>query len=198
MRAKILHAEGKTEEALKIYHTKFVSWYATVGQKTEQLFAKDTDEYYFYMRKNMYELAGFAADKLGRTVFFDPALSMEEKTERALQYSKLMMDAYEKTSEAFFLVVAESFLARMENDLCFRGGTDEQIISIVDLRLAALKELGAKIKELPPLFSAYDEYPNYQKDILKWRIDYLLRAPSKRIAELLQNPEYLKILQKYQ
>ena len=74
MRAKILHAEGKTDEALRIYQTKFADWYTTSGQKTEQLFAKDTDEYYFHVRKNMYELGDFAADKLGRTVFFDPAL----------------------------------------------------------------------------------------------------------------------------
>ena len=84
MRAKILHAEGKTDEALRIYQTKFADWFATNGQKTEQLFAKDTDEYYFHVRKNMYELGDFAADKLGRTVFFDPSLSMSEKTERAI------------------------------------------------------------------------------------------------------------------
>ena len=45
MRAKILHAEGKTEEALEIYKTKFTDWYTTSGQKTEQMFAKDTSEY---------------------------------------------------------------------------------------------------------------------------------------------------------
>lgn len=54
MRAKILHAEGKTEEALEIYRTKFMDWYSTSGQKAEQLFAKDTEEYYFYVQKNMY------------------------------------------------------------------------------------------------------------------------------------------------
>ena len=59
MRAKILHAEGKTDEALRIYQTKFADWYTTSGQKTEQLFAKDTDEYYFHVRKNMYELGDF-------------------------------------------------------------------------------------------------------------------------------------------
>ena len=198
MRAKILHAEGKTEEALEIYHTKFANWFATDGQKAEQLFAKDTDEYYFYVRKNMFELADFAADKLGRTVFFAPDLSMEEKTERSLQYGELMMDTYEKTNDAFFLVVAESFLGRMENDLCFRGGTDAQVIAVVDAHLKALKELGAKMKELPPLFSVYDNRPEYQKDLLGWQIDHLLRAPSKRRAELLQNPEYLNVLKKYQ
>jgi len=141
MRAKILHAEGKTDEALRIYQTKFADWYTTSGQKTEQLFAKDTDEYYFHVRKNMYELGDFAADKLGRTVFFDPALSMSEKVDRAILYGNLMLNAYRETKEAFFLMLAESFLGRIENDLYYRGGTDEQIIAVMDRELYAKKLL---------------------------------------------------------
>ncbi len=100
MRAKILHAESKTEEALEIYKTKFTDWFTTSGQKTEQLFAKDTSEYYFHVQKNMYELVDFAADKLGRTVFFNPSLSMEEKVERTLKCGKLMLNAFEETGRS--------------------------------------------------------------------------------------------------
>ena len=107
MRAKILHAEGKTEEALEIYKTKFADWYSTSEQKTEQLFAKDTSEYYFYVQKNMYELVDFAADKLGSTVFFNASLSMEEKTARALHYGDLLLSAFEETGEAFFLLLCK-------------------------------------------------------------------------------------------
>ncbi len=45
MRAKILHAEGKTEEALLIYENKYPNFYHTSNQKKEQLFAKNTDEF---------------------------------------------------------------------------------------------------------------------------------------------------------
>lgn len=100
MRAKILHAEGKTDEALRIYQTKFADWFATNGQKTEQLFAKDTGEYYFHVRKNMYELGDFAADKLGRTVFFDPSLSMSEKTERAILYGDLIAERLQRNQRS--------------------------------------------------------------------------------------------------
>lgn len=141
MRAKILHAEGKTEEALEIYKTKFTDWYTTGGQKIEQLFAKDTNEYYFHVQKNMYELIDFAADKFGRTVFFNPLLSMTEKAERALCYGDLMLDAFEKTGEVFFLMMAKSFLGRMENDLCYRGGTEEQVTAVRDKNLYAARIL---------------------------------------------------------
>ena len=199
MRAKILHAEGKTEEALEIYKTKFTDWFTTGGQKTEQLFAKDTSEYYFHVRKNMYELADFAADKLGRAVFFNPLRSMEEKTAYALQYGDLMLSAFEKTGEAFFLMLARSFLGRMENDLYFRGGTDEQVIAVMDKNLHTTKMIEELRGENEPLNHAHDRYGEGKwDDFFKAALDYRLKATGGRRAELLKNPDYRAVLEKYQ
>ena len=198
MRAKILHAEGKTDEALRIYQTKFADWYTTNGQKTEQLFAKDTEEYYFHVRKNMYELGDFAADKLGRTVFFDPSRSLAEKVERAILYGDLMLNAYRETKEAFFLMLAESFLGRMENDLYYRGGTDEQIIAVMDRELYAKKLLEEARGKNVPLNRAFDSYSEgARQNILKYTIDCRMGANGGRRAELLKNPEYRAVLDKY-
>jgi transcriptional regulator with XRE-family HTH domain len=198
MRAKILHAEGKTDEALEIYKTKFTDWYTTGEQKTEQLFAKDTEEYYFHVQKNMYELVDFAADKLGRSVFFNPSLSVAEKTERAKLYGDLMLNAFDKTGEAFFLMLARSFLCRMENDLCYRGGTDDQIIAIMDKNLFAMKqieELRAENKALNRAFDRYEE--SARENLFKHNLDYRINAKNGRRAELLNNPEYVAVLNKY-
>lgn len=130
MRAKILHAEGQTEEALKIYYSKFADWYTTTGQKCEQLFAKDTPEYYEHVRHNMYELISFAGGKWGRVVFFDPALSLEEKTAKAIRCGKILLSAAEETGEAVFAALAKAFLGRMRNDLTHRGGSEEQIAAV--------------------------------------------------------------------
>ena len=198
MRAKILHAEGKTDEALRIYQTKFADWYTTNGQKTEQLFAKDTEEYYFHVRKNMYELGDFAADKLGRTVFFDPSRSLAEKVERAILYGDLMLNAYRETKEAFFLMLAESFLGRMENDLYYRGGTDEQIIAVMDKDLYAKKLLEEARKENEPLNRAFDSYSEEaRRNILRYTIACRTGATDGRRAELLKNPAYRAVLDKY-
>ncbi len=143
MRAKILHAEGKTEESLEIYETKFADWYLTRGQKSEQLFAKDTDEYYNWVQNNMYELIGFAADKLGRVVFFDKTLSMEEKAEKAIRYGTFILHIFEETGDAFFILLVDSFLGRMENDFKYRGGSDEEIASILKIRQHAAERLSA-------------------------------------------------------
>ncbi len=199
MRAKILHAEGKTDEALEIYRSKFTSWFSTCGQKSEQLFAKDTEEYYFHVQKNMYELIDFAADKLGRTVFFNPSLSMEEKTERALQYGGLMLDAFEQTGDDFFLVLSKSFLGRMENDLAYRGGTDDEVISVMDRSLYATKLLTERINQNEPLCHAYNSMHSdaVQRGYLEWNISYRLNAEGGRRAQLLKNPAYAEVLNKY-
>ncbi len=198
MRAKILHAEGRTEEALEIYRTKFTDWFTTGGQKTEQLFAKDTDEYYFHVQKNMYELADFAADKLGRTVFFNPSLSMEEKAAHALRCGDLMLNAFKESGEAFFLMLAKSFLGRMENDLCYRGGTDGQVIAVMDKNLYATKELEALRANNEPLNRAFDRYSaKHKENLLAFNLKFRSSIVGGRRAELLNNPAYTAVLDKY-
>ena len=198
MRAKILHAEGKTEEALEIYKTKFTDWFTTSGQKIEQLFAKDTSEYYFHVQKNMYELVDFAADKLGRTVFFNPSLTVKEKTERALKCGDFMLNSFEETGEAFFLMLARSFLARIENDLCYRGGTDEQVIAVMDKELYATKKTEEMRMKNEALNRAFDRYGEVKSvNLFKFNLDYRTNAKVGRRAELLKNPEYKAVLNKY-
>ena len=50
-----------------------------------------------------------------------------------------MLNAFEETGEAFFLLLARSFLGRMENDLNYQGGTDEQVIAVMDKNLYTTK-----------------------------------------------------------
>ena len=52
MRAKLLHADGNTAGALELLK-KLPSWWQCAGQKTEQLFAKATAEFRYWVRKNL-------------------------------------------------------------------------------------------------------------------------------------------------
>ena len=198
MRAKILHAEGKTKEALEIYKTRFTDWFATSGQKMEQLFAKDTSEYYYQVQKNMYELCDFAANKFGRVVFFNPRLSITEKAERALCYGDLMLKAFEETGEAFFIMMANAFLGRLENDFCYRGGTDEQVIAVMDKYLYATKMLETLKEEEESLHHAFDRYSEAARDnLLKYTLDSRTGTMGGRREELMKNPAYKAVLDKY-
>lgn len=198
MRAKIKHAEGKTDEALEIYKTKFTNWYQTCGQKCEQLFAKDTDEYYFYLQKNLYELASFAADKLGRKVYFAKT-EQWQKAQTALQYGELFLNAYSDTGEVFFAILAESFLSRVRNDLTYRGGTDEDIIAVLKLNLQAAKIISDEIAKDKPLERAFwhGERTKGHKNFLDWIVSYHLTPDWERRKQLLQNPDYVAALEQY-
>ena len=200
MRAKILHAEGKTNEALKIYNTKFFNWYATSGQKTEQLFSKDTEEYYYWVSKNMYELVAFAGDKLGRVIFFDGTLTIKEKAEKAIKYGTLMLNALDETGDVFFAGLAEAFLGRIRNDMAFRGGYDEDIVALLDMNLYAAQKIAEAIKKDNAVHQAY--FPNRPsveaEDFLAWIVNGLFNPRHERHAELLKNPEYVAVLNKYQ
>ena len=199
MRAKILHAEAKTDEALEIYQNKFVTWWLTSGQKTEQLFAKDTDEYYYWVRKNMYELISFAGDKLGRTVFFDKSLSMEEKSQKALKYGKLMIDILDETGDVFFAGLAEGFIGRIRNDMTFRGGDEKDIIALLELNLRVAEKIAEAEKVDKTVHEAYFSHSISveEKDFLTWMVNAHLHPSYPKHKELLNNPEYVKVLEKY-
>lgn len=199
MRAKILHAEKRTSEALNIYQEKFASFYQTADQKSEQLFSKDTEEYYYWLKKNMFELIDFAADKLGRAVFFDNNLSLDEKNEKALQYGNLIIDVSKQTKEPFFIMIAYAFLGRMENDLIYLKGSDDNIIKIMDLHLYAIQILNEFLKENSMLQKVFEEnHPSItDKDILKWYIKYYQKDEKNKRKELLKNPLYINVINKY-
>ena len=58
MRGKLLHAAGRTAEALALYQKELPDWYQTSGQKCEQLFDKDTEEFRNRLEENIYEEPG--------------------------------------------------------------------------------------------------------------------------------------------
>lgn len=198
MQAKILHAEGKTEEAMEICNTRFVNWYATSGQKSEQLFAKNTNEYYFWVRKNMYDLIDFAGDKLGRVVFFDPELSLKEKTKKALKYADLILNVFAETNDPFFALLGFSFIGRMENDLLYRGGSNDDIIAAADKYLEAAEKFSECLSKNETLREAYAAQrtasPVPTDNLFGWILDSHLSGGR---PELLKNPEYMKVLNKY-
>lgn len=146
----------------------------------------------------MYELSDFAADKLARTVFFAPMLSIAKKTKHALDCADALFSSFDKTGEAFFLVIASAFLGRIENDLCYRGGTDEQIVAVMDKNLYAklkIEELKGTNEALKRSFGRFGE--EAELNLFKSNLEKRVKAISGRRSELLKNPAYKAILDKY-
>lgn len=90
MQGKILHAEGKADEAVALYKKEIPDWYLTSGQKTEQLFAKDTPEFAHQLKFNMLELGSFTVDKKCKELWFCNNLSVEEKGKLVVFFCQLI------------------------------------------------------------------------------------------------------------
>ncbi len=97
MKAKLLHAEGRTEEALAIYEEKYPSRYDTREQKKEQLFAKDTPEFKQYLKQNLYELTDFATDKRMKDIWFCTECGLEEKVQKSLELADALAEMRSRT-----------------------------------------------------------------------------------------------------
>ena len=109
-----------------------------------------------------------------------------------------MLNAFEDTGEAFFLMLARSFLGRMENDLLYRGGTDEQVIAVMDQNLYAIRKTEEMRMKNEALNRAFDRYGEATRgNFFKYKLDYRANAKSGRRAELLKNADYKAVLDKY-
>lgn len=199
MKAILCHAEGKTDEALRIHRENAVSWYQTFEQLNEQLFTKDRPEFLYWARRNMYELAAFAADKLVKSYFFDRDIPYGDMLDSVEKAGDALYRAGCDQNEAYFIVQAESLFGRLENDLKCRpdrGGKDGDIIRILDKWLAAVKKLTELSKTNLPLFDAAVKWHNTD-DLLKYTVDCCLHTAHPRGKELLENDEYRAVIDKY-
>ena len=91
MKGKLLHAAGRTAEALSLYRDNLPDWYQTVGQKSEQLFAKDTPEFAARLSENITELSRFVLNKFSKELWFcRPDLDTAAKAETAVAFCEAL------------------------------------------------------------------------------------------------------------
>ena len=117
MRAKIFHAEGKTEEALALYREKFPSWFMTRNQKSEQLFAKDTPEFKHHLLLNLWELTRFAFDKKMKEIWFCGEGNPSEKAARGFALCDAVAELREKTGCAELALAEYHMLTCQFNEI---------------------------------------------------------------------------------
>lgn len=154
MKAKLLHAEGKTEEALAIYGEKYPSWYDTRDQKTEQLFAKDTPEFRLYLKQNMYELACFATDKKMKEIWFCSEGSFEEKVKRSLDLAECLAEMRVRTENEELLFSEYVVYGCLQGYIQRFGVNDADKKRILERRKAVVDDCN-KIAERDASVKAY-------------------------------------------
>ena len=90
MKGKILKAGGHVEEALKLYKEELPDWYQTAGQKSEQLFKKDTKEFAVLLRQNIKELCRFVLNKKSKEFKFLTKGTAAAKREKAKEFCEAL------------------------------------------------------------------------------------------------------------
>lgn len=194
MKAKLLHASGDTNGAQKIL-VNFPTWYYTSEQKTEQLFAKDTPEFRYWVRKNSYDLLSFAADKLVKTVWYDDKLSIEAKVVQI----EGMGDAFSSMSRTvgmeMFVIAEYSIYAAFANKLSLDGNI-EDIIRIREKEFTAIEAM-MRLSESDEVLKVWIEKTYTPGNMLKWIIDWLLTAQQPHLARLRENSTYMNMLSKW-
>ena len=92
MKGKLLHAQGRTEEAIELYRKNLPDWYQTRGQKIEQLFAKDCPEFSEALKENIEELGRFLLNKVSKEIWLCEAGSSEEKIQKGRNLCEALKD----------------------------------------------------------------------------------------------------------
>ena len=199
MKAILLHAEGKTEEALKIHEEKCGDWWSSCGQMHEQLFKKDRPEFVYWAARNMYELVDFGADKIVKSYFYNVEIPYDEMVGKLEAIGDGLFRLGVELNEAYLLIQAQSLFGRLKNDLIareFRGGKVEDIIRITDKYFAAFAKLSELAKDDVPLYDAVFKKHGGDK-MLDWIIDCSLSWGYPRNVELVKNEEYRAVHEKY-
>ncbi len=96
MRAKLCKVDGNLAGAMEILN-RFPTWYGeTRGQKAEQLYAKQTDGWWYWLHRNIFDLTEFAADKIGKAIWYGEG-TFGERYARAMELAEVLLALVEKT-----------------------------------------------------------------------------------------------------
>lgn len=195
MKAKLLHAAGKTEQAIEVL-SSLPSWYKTRGQKTEQLFSKDTHEFRYWVCRNLYELADFTANKLIKSIWYREGISKAEVLAFAERAADGFADLRKNSGETVFIMLEYSAYAELANRLTFTCGEPSDIIRLREKEHAAAKALSdAAARDAVLRKWLLESFGT--TDLARFIAEYLATSQNKTLAELRENAAYAAMIEKF-
>lgn len=195
MQAKLLHAAGKTDRAAEVLSI-FPSWYRTRGQKTEQLYAKDTPEFRYRVCRNLYELADFTANKLIKAIWYRQGIGKAEALARCESIADSFSELRESSGESVFAVFEYAAFAELANRLAFSGGEPADILRIREKELCAAKALSqAAISDAVLQDWLVESFGT--ADLARFIAKYLQTTQNQTLADLRDFAEYSALIEKF-
>lgn len=194
MKAKLVHAAGNAKEALEIL-MKLPSWGQSAEIKIEQLFSKDSAEYHYWTRRNLYGLSDIMASKMIRSIWYEEGITMEERILRCETIGDMFTKLRTQTREPAFTIFEHMIFAELSSNLIFSCGNIEDIIRICEKRLIAAREITKAARNDSILQELLIQ--TYKTDnMLHWTSNWLKTASHKPLVQLRNNTDYMEMLMK--
>ena len=193
VKAKLLHAEGKTEEAINLLDT-LPEWYSP--QMKEQLFAKDTPEYRYWNRRNAMGLIDVSAIKFARAVRYDPSLSFGEKIESLDRIAQAFAELQQKPGMELYCIAEHSVLEVAAGMFFYDSADVDSSLRINEMQIVSAQKLMRAAQNDEVLTELIRSH--YQTDdLVAWHIDRIENSSFPQYVALRGHPETFKMLEKY-
>ena len=193
MKAKLLHAAGDTQAALDVL-SKLPAWHAPIVK--EQLFAKDTDEYRYWNKKNCYGLMDVMSIKLARIIRFDPTLSIDEKIKHIESMAGEFAEMGSKQNLGFFCIGEQAICAVLAEMLTMENTPIDDVIRIREKQFVAMERM-MKFAENDSVLKEQIQSTYKTNDIVAWQTNRLLNSPYPQFARLREDPKYMEMLNRW-
>ncbi len=196
LKAKLLHAKGNTNEAIELLESNFPNSWDTASHRIEQLFQKDSPEYRYWNRVNVYEYAQNTALKLGRSYWYSANLTDEERIALCENAIDALTYARKETNEAYFALVEYDLIGTFNFRLAaLRPDMVVDIARLLDKMLSAAEALAELIKTDDALKKIFSGKVNYNP--LKWELTQWNTTNHPQISKLRTEPIIIEVLNKY-
>lgn len=193
MKAKILHAEGDTESAMKLLDELPKS---PNQFKKEALFSKGTPEFAYWNKKNCFGLMDDFALKLARDVRFDSTLTVDEKIQKLEQIAESFAETSKKPYLELFCIGEASVRTQCAGMLTAENAEIESVIRCRENQFAAMEKV-MQLAEREEALADTVQSAFGTSDIIGWEVERLLNSPHKQFANLRKYGEYMEMLAKY-
>ena len=196
LKAKLLHAKGNTNEAIELLESNFSNSWDTASHRIEQLFQKDSPEYRYWNRVNVYEYAQNTALKLGRAYWYSDGITDDEKVALCEKAIDALSCARKETNEAYFALMEYDLIGTFIFRLAaLRPDLITDIARLLDKMLSSAKALTELIKTDDALKKFFSGKVNYNP--LKWEISQWKTTDHPQISKLRNEPNIVEIINKY-
>ena len=197
MQAKILKAQGRVEEAIAFYHREFPDFLQNSYQKIEQLFPKESEEFHYWNRMNLYRYMDFSAMKCARMYWYRKDRPMEERVAKCEQIIDRFAAARMATGEGFLVIFEKSLAEQMIYLMAAEGGAVTDIARFLDKFLAAA-QAETEILSTDAVLRDGVLVPYKTENVLAYHVNHWKTSSHWSIARLRQEPCIRAVLAKYE